>query len=782
MVGIKVNIVIPMAGRGSRFADVGFVQPKPLIDVAGRPMISWVLDNVDSDEIDARFIFLVLKEHEDRYKISESLKGLKTNVDVVLVDHVTEGAACTVLLARGLIDDNTPLFIANSDQFVEWSADAYWSALSSDDSCSDGDVLCFRIPMEKNDTKWSYAKVDQMGFVTDIQEKVVISENATVGYYYWKRGCDFVRLADKMISKNIRVNGEFYVAPVYNEGVLENMKYTISFCDKMWGLGVPHDLTTFLTHYVRPKLDVRVSNTPPACGPMRFIAHRGNLYGPDPANENKPEYLMKALSLGYDVELDVWYFPEQKDWWLGHDEPQYKIAFEFILQDRLWVHCKNGAALQKLAKDVRVNCFFHDSDDYVLTSKSFVWIYPDKPLQGPSSIAVMFSETASLLDKDIFGICSDDVGLLRRRYVLDRAVDSPKIELIIFDLDGVLVESKDLHYDALNQAIKDVAGIEFIITRPEHESMYDGLSTNQKLRLMTIQKGLPLDLHKGIWVRKQELTDVLVREQLKPSSELLASLKALKLAGYPIAVASNCIKSSVHNILDSIGALPLVDAYLSNEDVKLPKPDPDMYLKACSIFGIVPSSSMVVEDSPKGFESCIRAACNLFKVKGPHEVVADAILDRIGALNHSLKPITVVVPLAAPSQQYWIDGPESVPSEIPSFLADANGSPAIKWVVNPILNSRYSLKFVFVVKESQVDKFKLNSLLPRIVDFQPSVVLPVHGETLGALKTVLYASDAIDPDAPVIFCTCSNVTAWAPGMCVLLSGAVGVFIQCLCCR
>jgi HAD superfamily hydrolase (TIGR01509 family) len=760
---MKVNIVIPMAGRGSRFANVGFVQPKPLIDVAGKHMISWVVDNVDSSAIDAHFIFLVLKEHEDKFNLSAELKKLKQNVSVVLVDQVTEGAACTVLLSRVLIDNETPLFIANSDQFVEWSADAYWSTLAADKS--DGDVLCFKIPMEKNDTKWSYAKIDSEGHVTDIQEKVVISENATVGYYYWKRGCDYVRLADQMIAKNIRVNGEFYVAPVYNEGVLEGMKYKLSFCDKMWGLGVPHDLTSFLTNYVRPRLPARATNTSPARGPMRFIAHRGNLYGADPVNENKPEHLRRALDLGYDIELDVRYFPDKDEWWLGHDEPQYQVPFEFLLQDRLWIHCKNGAALQRLAKDERVNCFFHDVDDFVLTSKDYIWIYPEKPLQGPTSIAVMFKDSAALLDKDIFGICSDDVGLLRQQYVAMHSPSEagPAIELVIFDLDGVLVESKDLHYDALNRAIEEVAGAEFVIKRAEHESVYDGLSTNQKLRLMTISKGLPLELHKPVWVRKQELTDELVREQLKPSAELLASLKALKQAGYPVAVASNCIKSSVHNILDSIGALPLVDAYLSNEDVKHPKPDPDIYLKACSVFGVAPACAIVVEDSPKGFESSIRAGCNLFKVKGPHEVVSDVILDHIGALNASVKPITVVVPLAAPSQQYWIDGPESVPCEIPSFLADANGSPAIRWVVEPILKSRYALKFVFIVKESQMTKFKLSSLLPRIVDFRPTVVVPVHGETLGALKTVLLASDAIDADAPVLLVTCSNVTTWMPG-------------------
>jgi HAD superfamily hydrolase (TIGR01509 family) len=769
MASLKVNILIPMAGRGSRFATQNFVQPKPLIDVAGRSMISWVVNNVDSDLIEARFIFLVLREHDQEHGLTSFLKALKPNVDVVYVDAVTEGAACTTLLARRLIDNDTPLLIANSDQYVEWSADDYWRRMASQLDSSDGDVLCFHIPMEANDTKWSYAAVDGGGRVTDIQEKVVISENATVGYYYWRRGSQYVTLTDAMIAKDVRVNGEFYVAPVYNEGVAAGLTFRLSFCDKMWGLGVPHDLTRFLTGYVRDQGRAKValpSTQPAACGPMRFVAHRGNLTGADPANENRPEYIAAALRAGFDVELDAWYDPSTGTWALGHDVPQYAIPFDFLLQDRLWVHCKNGAALRKLCTDARVNCFTHDADEFTLTSKNQVWIYPDKELQGPNSVAVMFSEPMALLDQDIFGVCADNVADLRRAYVarqLPRAASRPNIQLVIFDLDGVLVESKDLHYDALNDAIACVAGASFVISRPEHETVYDGLSTNQKLRLLTIHKNLPLDAHKPIWTKKQELTEAMVRDQLKPDALVLDAIKKLKSAGYPVAVASNCIQSSVHSILDAIGALPLVDAFFSNEDVDNAKPAPDIYLKACATFGVPPSAALVVEDSVKGFEACVRADCHLFKVTGPTDVRADAILSRVATINESTVPITVVVPLAGNSQLYWADGPEAVPSEVPSFLGDANGAPAVEWVVRPLLSSRYDLRFVFVVKESQSKKYRLDSLLPRIVGYRPTKVVPVHGETLGALKTVLLAKDAIPADAPVLFCTCSNVTAWHPG-------------------
>jgi len=763
---LKVNILIPMAGRGSRFASQNFVRPKPLIDVAGQTMISVVVDNVDSSRIDARFIFLVLREHDEEHNLTPLLKALKPNVHIVHVDAVTEGAACTTLLARELIDSDTPLFICNSDQYVEWSADEYWDSMAAQLDTSDGDVLCFRIPMSANDTKWSYAATDAAGLVTDIQEKKVISENATVGYYYWRRGSDYVRLANAMIAKNVRVNGEFYVAPVYNEGVSEGMRFKLSICDKMWGLGVPRDLTRFLTHHVRPRRSVMRSALPPPCGPMRFIAHRGNLHGPDPTNENRPDYIKAALDLGFDCEIDVWYDAASRTYALGHDEPQYPVPFEFLMQDHLWVHCKNGAALQRLCGDARVNCFTHDVDEFTLTSKNHVWIHPDKELQGPNSVAVMFSDPFALLDADIFGICADNVAELRRRYAARRAKPAghSKIELLITDLDGCLVDSKDLHYEALNRAIEQIAGPQYVISRPEHETMYDGLSTNQKLRLMTIHKDLPLDLHNTVWLKKQELTELMVRQQLKPDPQLLNSIKALKAAGYPLVVASNCIKQSVVNILDAIGVLPFVDAYFSNEDVADAKPAPDIYLKACAAFGVPPEAALVVEDSVKGFESCVRAGCHLFKVDGPADVRADALLDRVASINQAVQPVTVVVPLAAGTQQFWISGPdpEAVPDEMPSFTADANGRPVLEWALRPLLRSRYELQFVFVVKESQL-KYRLASLLPRLVDYRPTKIVPVHGETLGSLQTVLLARGAIKPDAPLLLCTCSNVTQWLPG-------------------
>jgi len=513
-------------------AKEGYLKPKPLIDVGGKPMIKWVLDNLDSPSVEATFIFLVLREHEDKYGISASLAEVKPGARFVYVDAVTEGAACTALLARELVNDDTPLLIANSDQFVEWDADAFWAQCVAERETHAGNVLCFHVPMEENDIKWSYAAVDGAGNITDIQEKVVISPHATVGIYYWRRGSDYVRAADDMVARGLKSNGEYYVAPVYNIGVAEGARYSLSFCNRMWGLGVPSDLTHFMTHYLRPRLLGASGAWPsplalPGLGepavelpfphprptqPLVFISHRGNLTGPNPAMENRPEYISAALAAGFDVEIDVRLDEASGGWLLGHDTGDYPVPYSFLLQPRLWVHCKNGAALRALSMDKRVHCYWHSNDEYTLTSRGIMWVYPDKPVLGPRSVAVMFTDPAALLDSDLYGVCSDDVGSLRRAWV-ERDARARRVQLVIFDLDGVLVDSRELHYEALNLAIEQCAGAAYVITRHEHETFYDGLSTNQKLRHMTLAKDLPLEAHKPIWTRKQELTEILVRER-----------------------------------------------------------------------------------------------------------------------------------------------------------------------------------------------------------------------------------------------------------------------------
>ena len=232
-----MNVLIPMAGAGSRFEKAGYTFPKPLIDVQGKPMIQIVADNIN---IDARHIFIVQKSHYEKYNLENTLKAIVKNCEIIQVDGVTEGAACTTLLAKELINNDEPLLMANSDQFIEWDSNKFMYSMIGD--TIDAGILTF----ESTHPKWSYAKLDDSGFVSEVAEKNPISNLATVGIYYWNKGSDYVKYAEQMIKKDIRVNNEFYVCPVFNEAIADNKKIKIFNIDKMWGLGTPEDLNYFL--------------------------------------------------------------------------------------------------------------------------------------------------------------------------------------------------------------------------------------------------------------------------------------------------------------------------------------------------------------------------------------------------------------------------------------------------------------------------------------------------------------------------------------------------------
>ncbi|MDC1393465.1 HAD-IA family hydrolase [Flavobacteriaceae bacterium] len=233
----KMNIVIPMAGAGSRFAKAGFTFPKPLIEVNGKPMIQVVLENLN---IDANYIFIVQNTHRKKYNLDAMLKILSPNCKIIETDGLTEGAACTALLAKKFINNDNPLFFANSDQFVEWNSNEFFYKMNENDV--DGGIVTF----ESTHPKWSYAKINEDGNVTEVQEKKPISKNATVGFYYFKKGRDFIKNAEEMILNNDRVNNEFYLCPVYNYLIKKGGTIKISTAEKMWGLGTPEDLDTFL--------------------------------------------------------------------------------------------------------------------------------------------------------------------------------------------------------------------------------------------------------------------------------------------------------------------------------------------------------------------------------------------------------------------------------------------------------------------------------------------------------------------------------------------------------
>jgi UDP-N-acetylglucosamine diphosphorylase / glucose-1-phosphate thymidylyltransferase / UDP-N-acetylgalactosamine diphosphorylase / glucosamine-1-phosphate N-acetyltransferase / galactosamine-1-phosphate N-acetyltransferase len=240
MMSHKINIVVPMAGAGSRFAIAGYKAPKPFIDVKGKMMIERVLDNLSYPG--ANFILIAREEH--LVNCSEAIEDIQSRfpVSFILINALTHGAACTVLAAHRLINSDTPLLIANSDQIVDMNLSDYIEDCFS--RKLDGSILTFH----DTDTKWSYAKVDKGGHVLEVKEKQVISNHATVGIYLFASGRDFIDGTLDMISKRDTTNDEFYIAPVYNHLIKQDKNIGLYEINKedMHGIGTPDDLTKYL--------------------------------------------------------------------------------------------------------------------------------------------------------------------------------------------------------------------------------------------------------------------------------------------------------------------------------------------------------------------------------------------------------------------------------------------------------------------------------------------------------------------------------------------------------
>lgn len=236
-----INILLPCAGRGSRFEISGqYTFPKPLIEVNNKPMIQVVVDNLN---IKGNYIFLVLRQHYEKYSLKYLLPLIcgKNSCEIVIVDTVTEGAACTALIAKQFINNDEELIIANSDQYIDWSEDHFLTFVRN--KSADGAIITFIA----THPKWSFVKIDEnTKLIVEVAEKKPISQNASVGIYYWRKGSDFINSAEKMIEQNIRINNEFYIAPTYNILINENKRIYNYPIAEMHGLGTPEDLNRFL--------------------------------------------------------------------------------------------------------------------------------------------------------------------------------------------------------------------------------------------------------------------------------------------------------------------------------------------------------------------------------------------------------------------------------------------------------------------------------------------------------------------------------------------------------
>lgn len=234
----NLNIVIPMAGAGSRFAEKGYTVPKPLIEFKGKTMIEHVVDNLN---IDAKYTFIVQQDHLDNFNTRSILCKAIPNCNIVPLNGVTDGAARSLLFAKGYINNIDPLLIVNSDNLIEWRNIDIMKSFED----KDGGIILIKA----DGPKWSYARTDENDYATEIAEKIQISTNATTGHYYWSRGSDFVKCAEEMIERNIRYKNEFYIAPVYNIAIEHGMKIYTRHAEKFWSVGTPEDLDYYLTNY-----------------------------------------------------------------------------------------------------------------------------------------------------------------------------------------------------------------------------------------------------------------------------------------------------------------------------------------------------------------------------------------------------------------------------------------------------------------------------------------------------------------------------------------------------
>ena len=233
-----LNILVPMAGEGSRLKEYGSV--KPLIKIGNLSMIEIVHDNIN---LNGNYIYIAKNEHIDLYDIKKHIDNFCKNYIMISQQGKLNGAAASSLLAKDYIDNDVPLLIINSDQYLVWDANNFIDEVLKK---YDGGILTFK----ESDPRFSYV-LEENGLISSVVEKEVVSEKATCGVYFWKKGSDYVKYAEKMISNSIMINGEFYVGPVFNEAIKDGKKIIAIDCKEMWDLGTPESLSKFIKYMIK---------------------------------------------------------------------------------------------------------------------------------------------------------------------------------------------------------------------------------------------------------------------------------------------------------------------------------------------------------------------------------------------------------------------------------------------------------------------------------------------------------------------------------------------------
>ena len=268
--------------------------------------------------------------------------------------------------------------------------------------------------------------------------------------------------------------------------------------------------------------------------------------------------------------------------------------------------------------------------------------------------------------------------------------------LVIFDLDGVLIDSRDMHYDALNRALSNV-GEEYVINREEHLSLYDGLPTSKKLTMLTEKKGLPVDNHQQIWEDKQKATFDIFSD-LDHDHELMYYFQQLKNKGYQVAVASNSIRNTVKLVLLKLGLLEFIDYYVRNEDVVRNKPFPEMYWKCMTACNAIPKNTVIFEDSHIGRQGALDSGANLIAIENRPDLNQEKI-DKVFKIFAEKKltvvpwksdKMNVLIPRAGAGSRFANAG-----YTFPKPLIEVNGKPMIQVVVE---NLNIEAKYTFIVE------------------------------------------------------------------------------------
>lgn len=237
----KFNLLIPIAGKGSRFPREEFFLPKPLILIDDKTIIEWTMDSIDYS--DCNLIFIVREEHVLEFSIDSFLRSKFGNdIQIISTEKVTDGSVCSCRLAEHLIDNDLPLIIHCSDIFCEPKLNPV-----EIDKDVDGFILTFK----SNNPNYSYSELDSDNLVTRVAEKQVISNQASVGLYYFKTGHLFIKYSDQMIIQNLRTNNEFFIAPLYNLLISDGLKVTTKEVEKMHIFGTPDEYNFFTKQSLR---------------------------------------------------------------------------------------------------------------------------------------------------------------------------------------------------------------------------------------------------------------------------------------------------------------------------------------------------------------------------------------------------------------------------------------------------------------------------------------------------------------------------------------------------